>query len=87
MSEEAGEVGEVLELAAVPQADAPRGSTNSSQTRSFRSLSDFMGRSCAFTATVGSREGNCRVTPSPALEVPSRSSPGRPQSGHAGDVP
>jgi hypothetical protein len=46
--EEAGEVGEggeVLELAAVPQADAPRPSNNSSQTRSFRCLSDFMGRS------------------------------------------
>jgi len=41
--EEAGEVGDVLELAAVPQAAAPRGSTNSSQIRSFERLSDFMG--------------------------------------------
>jgi len=42
MREEAGEVGGVLELAAVPQAAAPRGSTNTSQIRSFQRLSDIM---------------------------------------------
>jgi hypothetical protein len=41
--DEAGEVGGVLELTAVPQAAAPRGSTNTSQIRSFRRLNNFMG--------------------------------------------
>jgi hypothetical protein len=43
MREEAGEVGCVLELAAVPQAAAPRGSTKTRQIRSFQRLSDIMG--------------------------------------------